>query len=64
MILSRFSADTLQLLAPMAGPAPNQSKNPGRFHVIQQGDVHETQALLMSDADVVNWLTDPTDSAS
>lgn len=64
VILSRFSADTWRRLAPMAGPAPKQSKRPGRFHVVQPDGTHETQAVLMSDADVVNWLTDPTDSES
>ncbi|RPK23180.1 hypothetical protein EES37_38210 [Streptomyces sp. ADI91-18] len=64
VILSRFSADTWRRLAPMAGPAPKQSTHPGRFHVVQQGDTHETQAVLMTDADVVNWLTEPTDSES
>ncbi|MFE3556978.1 hypothetical protein ACFXKW_19220 [Streptomyces sp. NPDC059193] len=64
VILARFTADTWRRLAPMAGPAPKPGTHPGRFHVVQQGTAHETQAVLMSDADVVNWLTDPTDSES
>lgn len=64
MILARCTADTWQRLAPMAGPAPKQRAHPGRVHVVQQGGAHETQAIWMTDADVVNWLTDPTDSES
>lgn len=64
VILSRFTADTWRL-APLAGPAPKkQSPYPGRFHVVQQDSTHETQAVLMTDSDVVNWLTAPTDSES
>ncbi|RPK32289.1 hypothetical protein EES39_39315 [Streptomyces sp. ADI92-24] len=61
VILARFTADTWQRLAPMAGPAPKQSPHPGRFHVIQHGEVEETQAIRMTDADVVTWLTNPDD---
>ncbi|MFD7704718.1 hypothetical protein [Streptomyces caelestis] len=60
VILSRFTANTWRRLAPMAGPVPKkQNPHPGRFHVVQQDSTHETQAVLMTDADVVNWLTDP-----
>ncbi|MDX2871517.1 hypothetical protein QA995_43185 [Streptomyces scabiei] len=64
VILSRFTADTWRRLAPVAGPAPKQSRQPGRFHVVQHDGAHETQAVLMTDADVVNWLTDPDDNES
>ncbi|MFH8379276.1 hypothetical protein ACH4A7_37950 [Streptomyces cyaneofuscatus] len=62
MILARFTADTWQVLAPDAGPAPKQ-RHPqrGHFHVIQHGEVDETQATQMTDAGVVTWLTDPND---
>ncbi|MEU2793976.1 hypothetical protein [Streptomyces sp. NPDC007100] len=47
------------------GAAPKKrTPHPGRFHVVQQGSAHETQAVLMTDADVVNWLTDPDDHES
>jgi hypothetical protein len=39
-----------------------QLRTPGP--VAQQGDAHETQAIWMTDADVVNWLTDPEDHES
>ncbi|CAL9319906.1 hypothetical protein SUDANB25_05822 (plasmid) [Streptomyces sp. SudanB25_2051] len=29
---------------------------------IQQGGVHETQAIWMTDADAVTWFTDPDDT--
>ncbi|OKK05306.1 hypothetical protein AMK09_37815 [Streptomyces sp. CB02488] len=61
VILARLTADTWQRLAPMAGPAPKQRPHPDRFHVIQHGEVEETQAIRMTDADVVTWLTDPDD---
>lgn len=64
VILARFTADTWRRLAPIAGPAPKHSTHRGRFHVVQQGAAHETQAVLMTDAEVVNWLTDPTDNES
>lgn len=62
MILARFTTDTWQVLASDAGPAPKQ-RHPqqGHFHVIQHGEVDETQAIRMTDADVVTWLTDPDD---
>ncbi|MFE4373988.1 hypothetical protein ACFRMN_38310 [Streptomyces sp. NPDC056835] len=46
------------------GPAPKWSKHRGRGHVIQDDEVHETQAIWMTDADVVTWLTDPDDTQS
>lgn len=65
VILARFTADTWQRLAPIAGPAPKQHHpQQGRFHVVRQGDAHETQAIWMTDADVVKWLTDPDDNES
>ncbi|WP_331751557.1 hypothetical protein OG215_40365 (plasmid) [Streptomyces globisporus] len=65
VILARFTADTWQVLAPDAGPAPRQ-RHPqqGHFHVIQHGEVDETQAIRMTDADVVAWLSDPDDPAN
>ncbi len=62
VILARFTADTCQVLAPAAGPAPKQ-RHPqqGHVHVIQHDEANETQAISMTDADVVNWLTDPDD---
>ncbi|MER5781247.1 hypothetical protein ABT104_05890 [Streptomyces mobaraensis] len=63
VILSRFTADTWRRLAPMAGPAQKQSTHLGRFHVVQHGVAHETQAILMTDAEVVGWLTGMTDDA-
>ncbi|MEU5582991.1 hypothetical protein ABZ791_35950 [Streptomyces huasconensis] len=59
VVLARVSATTWQRLAPLTGPAPKPSKHRGRGHVIQDGEVHETQAVWMTDADVVTWLTDP-----
>ncbi|MFI5945523.1 hypothetical protein ACIBCB_35500 [Streptomyces uncialis] len=65
VILARFTAGTWRRLAPVAGPAPKQTGHPGRFHVIQHDStVHETQAIVMTDAEVVNWLTDPDDHQS
>ncbi|MFJ4767515.1 hypothetical protein ACIP88_00135 [Streptomyces uncialis] len=64
VILSRFTASTWRCVAPLAGPAPKQTRRPGRGHVIQQGDTHETQAIVMTDAEIVDWLTAPDDSES
>ncbi|MFI9019162.1 hypothetical protein ACIGZI_34555 [Streptomyces griseus] len=64
VILARVSTTTWQRLAPLAGPAPKPSKHQGRGHVIQHDEVHETQAIWMTDADVVTWLTDPDDTQS
>ncbi|MFK0182544.1 hypothetical protein ACIQVR_42090 [Streptomyces xanthochromogenes] len=64
IVLARITTGTWQRLAPLAGPAPKQSPRAGRGHVIQQGEVHETQTIWMTDADVVSWLTDPDDPQS
>lgn len=64
VVLARVTASTWRRLAPVAGPAPKQSRHPGRFHVIQQSAINETQAIVMTDAEVVNWLTDPHDNES
>ncbi|MFF3489584.1 hypothetical protein ACFYXC_41140 [Streptomyces sp. NPDC002701] len=61
IVLARVSATTWQRLAPLTAPAPEPSKHRGRGHVIQDGEIYETQAIWMTDADVVNWLTDPDD---
>ncbi|WP_338785157.1 hypothetical protein [Streptomyces sp. DG1A-41] len=57
VILARVSANTWQRLAPIAGPAPKPSTHLGRFHVVQDGTAHQTQALLLTDAEAANWLT-------
>lgn len=36
-------------------PTSKPSRHPGRAHVVQRGEPHETQAVLMTGADVVNW---------
>ncbi|MFK0017072.1 hypothetical protein [Streptomyces sp. NPDC091027] len=59
VVLARVSATTWQRLAPFTGPALKPSRHRGRGHVIQHGEMHETQAVWMTDADVVTWLTDP-----
>ncbi|MEU2591298.1 hypothetical protein ABZ649_05435 [Streptomyces albidoflavus] len=64
VVLARVTASTWQRLAPLAGPAPKQSPRAGRGHVVQHDEVHETQAIWMTDADVVTWLTDPDDTQS
>uniref|UniRef100_UPI003673168D hypothetical protein n=1 Tax=Bacillus tropicus TaxID=2026188 RepID=UPI003673168D len=64
VILARVTTTTWQRLAPFAGPAPKPSKHQGRGHVIQECEAHETQAIWMTDADVVTWLTDPDDTQS
>ncbi|MEU2245029.1 hypothetical protein ABZ572_37230 [Streptomyces sp. NPDC018338] len=64
VILSRFTADTGRRLAPIAGLATKQGTHPGRFHVVQQGSAHETQAVWRTEAEVVDWLTDPADDKS
>ncbi|MFB8406097.1 hypothetical protein [Streptomyces sp. NPDC055912] len=64
VILARVSATTWQRLAPLAGPAPKPSEHRGRVHAIQHGEDHETQAIWMTDADVVTWLTDPDETQS
>ncbi|MFF8955689.1 hypothetical protein [Streptomyces sp. NPDC014894] len=64
VILVQVTADTWRRLAPVVGPAPKQSSHPGRFHVVQHSAVHETQAIVMTDAEVVDWLTYPRDNES
>lgn len=64
VILARVTTTTWQRLAPLTGPAPKPNRLTGRGHVIQDGEAHETQAIWMTDADVVTWLTDPDDATS
>ncbi|MFJ4007698.1 hypothetical protein ACIPWL_30195 [Streptomyces sp. NPDC090023] len=64
IVLAWVSANTWQRLAPLIASAPKSSNHRGSGHVIQDGEVHETQAIWMTDADVVTWLTDPDDPQS
>ncbi|MFF9901529.1 hypothetical protein [Streptomyces longispororuber] len=64
VVLARVSTTTLQRLAPVTDPAPKPSKHRGHGHVIQHGEVHETRAVWMTDADVVTWLTDSDNTQS
>ncbi|WP_328723467.1 hypothetical protein OHT52_30820 [Streptomyces sp. NBC_00247] len=57
VILTRFTADTWQRLAPIAGPAPKSSTQPSRAHVVQEDTAHPTQVLLMTDAEAADWLS-------
>jgi hypothetical protein len=57
VILARVSAGTWQRLAPIVDPAPKSSPLPGRVHVVQDGDAHPAQAVLMTDAEAADWLT-------
>lgn len=57
VILARVGTHTWQRLAPIAGPAPKPSTHPGRVHVVQDGTAHQTQALLLTDAEAADWLT-------
>jgi hypothetical protein len=57
VILARVGTNTWQRLAPIAGPAPKPSVHPGRVHVVQDGTAHQTQALLLTDAEAADWLT-------
>ncbi|MFI1838598.1 hypothetical protein [Streptomyces olivaceoviridis] len=36
---------------------PHSSPLPSRVHVVQDGDAHPTQAVLMTDAEAADWLT-------
>lgn len=64
MILARVTANTWQRLAPIAGPAPKSSPLPGRAHVIQDGTAHQTQMLLMTDAEAADWLASGADDTT
>jgi hypothetical protein len=57
VILAWVSAGTWQRFVPMAGPVPMFSVYPGRVHVVQDGSAHQTQALLLTDAEAADWLT-------
>ncbi|MFH9829396.1 hypothetical protein [Streptomyces bobili] len=57
VILARVSTGMWQRLAPIVDPAPKSSPLPGRVHVVQEGDAHPAQVLLMTDAEAADWLT-------
>lgn len=40
------------------------STHPGRVHVVQDGSAHQTQALLLTDAEAADWLTATTAGSS
>ncbi|MFD3501926.1 hypothetical protein [Streptomyces sp. NPDC058678] len=61
VILARVTADTWQRLAPIALPARKHSAHRGRVHVLQDGIAHQTQALLLTDAEAADWLTATAD---
>ncbi|WP_053673050.1 hypothetical protein [Streptomyces sp. NRRL B-1140] len=54
VILARVSTGIWQRLAPIDDPTPKTSAHPGRVHVVQDGDAHPTQALLMTDAEAAD----------
>ncbi|MFE4823753.1 hypothetical protein ACFRFU_46800 [Streptomyces sp. NPDC056704] len=57
VILARVSTGMWRRLAPIVDPAPKSSPLPGRVHVVQEGDAHPAQVLLMTDAEAADWLT-------
>ncbi|MFI1928417.1 hypothetical protein [Streptomyces sp. NPDC020377] len=57
---AQVSAGMWQRLAPIVDPAPKSSPLPGRVHVVQDGDAHPAQVLLMTGAEAADWLTTTT----
>ncbi|MFD9283641.1 hypothetical protein ACFWD7_41445 [Streptomyces mirabilis] len=57
VILARVSTGMWRRLAPIVDPAPKSSPLPGRVHVVQEGDAHPAQVLLMTDTEAADWLT-------
>lgn len=50
-VLGRVTTHTFERLAPEAHPAPEPNTQPGRVHVVQGGNTHPTQVLLVTDAE-------------
>lgn len=57
VILARVSTGMWRRLASIVDPVPKSSPLPGRVHVVQGGDDHPAQVLLMTDAEAAGWLT-------
>jgi len=56
MVLGRVSTSTYNRLAPQIGTAPKSSTHPGRFHVVQGLTAHQTQVLLLTEAEAAAWV--------
>ncbi|MFH8873204.1 hypothetical protein [Streptomyces griseus] len=50
-VLGRVTTRTWQHLAPHIHPTPQPSTHPGHVHVVQGGNAHPTQVLLLTDAE-------------
>lgn len=57
VVLARVPTSTWDRLAPQAGPAPKGSTHPGRVHVVQGWNAHQTQVLFLTDAEAAAWVT-------
>ncbi|NEC12533.1 DUF87 domain-containing protein [Streptomyces sp. SID8014] len=54
-ILVRYTLNAWRMLVPEVVPAPKPTSHPGRVQVVRGGRAHETQVLLLSDAEAREW---------
>lgn len=54
-ILVRYTLNAWRMLVPEVAPAPKPTNHPGRVQVVRGGRAHETQVLLLSDAEAREW---------
>ncbi|MFJ2102859.1 hypothetical protein ACIOHR_37525 [Streptomyces anulatus] len=55
--LGRVTTRTWQHLAPRIHPTPQPSAHPGHVHVVQGGNAHPTQVLLLTDDEAAAGIT-------
>ncbi|WP_030592958.1 hypothetical protein [Streptomyces anulatus] len=53
-VLGRVTTRTWQHLAPEIHPTPEPNTHPGHVHVVQGGNAHPTQALLLTDTEAAD----------
>ncbi|MCX4799443.1 MULTISPECIES: hypothetical protein [unclassified Streptomyces] len=56
MTLGRVTTRTWDRLAPQIDTAPKSSTHPGRVHVVQGFTAHQTQVLLLTNAEATAWV--------
>ncbi|MFG2569229.1 hypothetical protein ACGFR6_27850 [Streptomyces sp. NPDC048567] len=55
-VLGRVTTPTWQRLAPEIHPVPEPNTLPGRVHVVQGGNTHPTQMLLLTDTEAAEGI--------
>jgi hypothetical protein len=58
LVLGRVTTRTFKRLAPQIHPTPESNTQPGHVHVVQGGNTHPTQVLLLTDTEANAGIVD------